>query len=298
VAVGTGGIDGELVDLPAAVNVDFLFFEPSQNLVSGGDGQTRANVADVSAGEDVTKIVYFSPIIAGLQLGVSYAPDSFSTGDALAVVGDGFGETGVLDPPATRYDDVITAGLAYSGLLGELSVKSSVVGIVDPHAADRRWGAYAGSAISFRNFAAGAGIGTKRQQYGFFFDDPEFPVRENDKANIDFFNVGVAYQLGSWAFSVTYGIAKIHNEIKTSTTLDGEDFPFSPSNERITLQDVVLGVEVGLLPGLVLSTELAYFNFKGDGFFSDEDDDRASLTLPNDFDEDGIVGVTRLAIAF
>jgi outer membrane protein OmpU len=61
VAVGTGGIDGTVVNIDQVVNVDF----------------------DRTA-EDRTKIVYYSPVFAGLQFGISYQPDSDRGGDSLA----------------------------------------------------------------------------------------------------------------------------------------------------------------------------------------------------------------------
>jgi outer membrane protein OmpU len=278
VAVGTGGIDGTLVDLPAAVNVDFLFFEPSVVAAVGDLGGSSGSSQDISAiitqtsaSEDTTKIVYFSPNFSGFQLGLSYAPDSATNGDALATIDDSVGVSGFFTPPAERYDDIITSGLSYTGSINNLNMTASVVGIIDPHDVKDRWGVYSGAAIYIGNFSFGAGYGVKNQQFDFQ-PFPDFFVSGQNKS--DFFNLGAAYSQDNLSFSISY--AYIDTDIVREAT-------FSP-NRQSTSQNVVFGVEYAFLPGLVLSSELGYFHFN-----SRADDD---------FDDQGLVGVTRLGLAF
>ncbi|MCS6878768.1 MAG: porin [Geminicoccaceae bacterium] len=90
VAVGTGGIDGTVIDTPAVVG-------PANS-------------------DDATKIIYYSPKIGGFQLGVSYTPSSASGGDTLAFTNAG------------GFKDWVEAGLTYTGAFGGVGVTAAVVG--------------------------------------------------------------------------------------------------------------------------------------------------------------------------
>jgi outer membrane protein OmpU len=160
IAVGTGGIDGDIVNLDTAVEVDLLFTEP------------QSASATAEGAEDLTKIVYFSPQVGGFQFGLSYTPDNASGGDALANVDDPFfaGEDGrrgrqIIVPPAAAYDDIISAGLSYAGSVGNVGILASVVGSVDPHRPDERWIVNAGAAATFYDFSLAGSIGYDKEKF-------------------------------------------------------------------------------------------------------------------------------------
>jgi hypothetical protein len=211
VAVGTGGIDGTVVD--------------------------TGEVTFVANTDDATKIAYYSPILGGFQLGVSYTPNANSDGDNLAVTNiDGF-------------KDWIEAGLVWSGELGEVGVQAGVVGgwarANFGNGGDDELGTiFAGASIELFGFGLAGGLGTEE-------------VAGVDR---DWLNLGVQASFGPVDLSATYGQA----------TVDPGPDP----------RNLVLGAELGLVPGVALSAEVSFF-----------DEDRGA-------DDDGVLGVVRLAVDF
>jgi outer membrane protein OmpU len=248
VAVGTGGIDGTVVDLNQPVLVEF---EPEA--------------------ENVTKIVYFSPVLGGFQLGVSYAPDT-EVGERDREDDDASGDNIAVTDPSP--DDLITAGLSYTGGLGEVDVLASVVGVVDPHDADDTWGVYSGAAINLFGASLAGGVGYRRFDQNLTGNDPPPAANMNDFNRV-FFNVGAAYQIDRYSFSINYGRAISER---------GDLF-------ELRQEDLVFGVEVGLLPGLVLSTEVARARL-------DTRPQGVAATEPDEDERRSWVGVTRLALSF
>ncbi len=210
VAVGTGGIDGTVVDTALVV------------------GPTNS--------DDATKIVYYSPSLAGFQLGVSYTPSSSSNGDNLAATNAG------------GLKDWIEAGLTWTGEFGDVGITAAVVGgwaKADFTARDDDLGTiFGGVQVEAFGISLAGGLGTEE-------------VLGIDR---DWFNLGAKATLGPATLSITYGQA---------TTDPGPD----PEN-------LVLGAEFGIVPGVSLSGELAFF-----------DENRGA-------DDDGVVGVVRLGVDF
>jgi hypothetical protein len=204
-AAGTGGIDGT-VDLPRLV---------------AGDNTG-----------DSTKVIYYSPRIAGFQLGVSYTPNANSGGDNIAV---------------TNVDgakDVIEAGLNWVGDLGGVGIKVGVIG----HYGDSNDGdndedfnkLYGGGVVSLWGFDIGGGIGTQ----------DTFGVER------DWFNAGVAATLGPVRLSVTGGkVLDADDDIETEgvvlsatigilpgVTLDGDVLWFDEVGQGGNFDDGVVGL--------------------------------------------------------
>ncbi len=242
VAVGTGGIDGKIVDIPQTVLVDL--------------SNRSADPSETSL--YATKAVYYSPNYKGFQLGISFTPtidaDKGSRGDALG------------SQPQNVTNEV-AAGLSYTALLGPAAVRASIVGAA---IADRPSTGviYAGGAIDLGDFsiAGGAGMRNLNEDYTQGGHDLERPMA----------NIGAQYRWNPFAFSVNYGWAYANQGPETK--LKGR------------FSDLVLGAEVGLLPGLVLSTEVAYFSIKRVLTNDDNSDTKR--------DNDSWVGVTRLRLAF
>lgn len=209
-AVGTGGIDGTVVDTEL--------------------------VTFVANSGSSTKIAGYTPTVAGFRLGVSYTPSSESSGDDLATTDLG------------GFKDWIEAGLVWTGELGEVALEAGVVGgraqtDVDK-GDDELETVFAGAAIELFGVALAGGLGTEE-------------VAGVDR---DWLNAGVGLEVDALAFSASYGQASV-----------------DPGPDPKSL---VLGAEVGVLPGLTLSAEVAFF-----------DEDRGG-------DDDGIAAVTRLALDF
>ncbi len=211
VAVGTGGIDGTVVDTALVV------------------GPTNS--------DDATKIVYYTPILGGFQLGVSYTASDNSNGDNLAVTNlDGF-------------EDWVEAGLTWSGEFGDVALQAGVVGgLAQTNFAngndDDLETLFVGMQIDAFGMSLAGGLGTEE-------------VAGIDR---DWYNLGIKGELGPVALSATWGQARLD---------PGPD----PKN-------LVLGAELGIVPGMSLSGEIAFF-----------DEDRGGP-------DDGVLGVVRLGIDF
>jgi len=204
-AAGTGGIDGT-VDLPRLV---------------AGDNTG-----------DATKIIYFSPRLAGFQLGVSYTPNANSGGDNLAVTN------------VDAAKDVIEAGLNYVGDLGGVGIKAGVIGhIGDSTDGDNEedfWKIYGGGTVSFAGFSVGGGFG-KQDTFG------------NERT---WFNAGAAATLGPATLSVNGGrVLDADDDIETKgvvvsatvgilpgVTLDGDLLFFDEAGVGGNFDDGIVGL--------------------------------------------------------
>jgi hypothetical protein len=210
IAVGTGGLDGTLVDLEATTFV--------------GDQS------------DSTKITYYSPTIAGFQLGLGYMPHANSDGPDFAVN----------NPPANTMQDYVDAGLTYSGNFGAMDLKASVVGNIARASSNNdesSTGIQPGVVLSFGGFSiAGA--------YGY--DDIA-------GAKNQFYNLGAATTLGPVALSINWGqVLDTNNQWRQTNPVglpDGSD----KSNA------VILGAQIGLVPGVWLSGEASHFDLDSGG---------------------------------
>lgn len=205
IAAGTGGIDGT-VDLPRLM---------------AGDNTG-----------DATKIIYFSPRLAGFQLGVSYTPNASSGGDNLAVTN------------VDAAKDVIEAGLNWVGDLGGVGIKAGVIGhIGDSTDGDNEedfWKIYGGGTVSFAGFSVGGGFG-KQDTFG------------NERK---WFNAGAAATLGPATLSITGGkVLDADDGIETKgvvlsatvgilpgVTLDGDLLFFDEAGVGGNFDDGVVGV--------------------------------------------------------
>lgn len=157
IAVGTGGIDGTVVG-----------------------GASNAIVGTNSS--DATKIVYYTPTLAGFQLGVSYAPHAG-------------GAQGDVFPNSTdnnNFDDFVEGGLVWTGSFGDFGLVAGVTGGV-AHSNKtnddlQTWNA--GISTTIFGFKVAAAYGDETNDLTF------------DRT---WANVGVAAVFGPVGLSVTYG---------------------------------------------------------------------------------------------
>jgi hypothetical protein len=155
IAAGTGGIDGEVID---ALAVDAVL--PS------------------NTGE-ATKIRYYTPSFAGLQLGVGYTPNVDAGGDSLAT-------------REVEIVDWVEGALAYKGEIAGRELVTSLVGSLgeSKEGGSRQvWAWYAGVAGELPLVEAGAGFG-------------EEDVGRREKR---YANAGLGLELGPVYASLTYG---------------------------------------------------------------------------------------------
>jgi outer membrane protein OmpU len=301
IAVGTGGLDGEVVDFDDTVRVDFI--DVGNVLLPGPDGV----LLDVRSDQDATRIIYYSPVLAGFQLGASYTPDSDSNGDELSLK-KGVRSIDSNNRPRARigFDDVFSGGLTYTNLFGDVGFRASVVGsrgeMVDLE--DKTaWGVYAGAAVQAYGFALAGGLGRE-----------ELDIAQQDRT---FWNLGLSYTWRQYAFSVNYGRSNIDQPVLRNPDgprvgPTGRDLGRILRARETRTDALVFGAEVGLLPGLVLSGELALFDREFQESLRNSDlppgvlrDDEPTgngngWTVSDDDSRDarGAIGVIRLGLAF
>lgn len=216
VGVGTGGIDGTGVDVGRLVK-----------LPNSGDA---------------TKATYLTPVMGGIQAGVSYTPSS-GNNDGRQGVGAPVQDLNVGD-----VKDWLEAGVAYTGSFAGTSLKASVTGMWGQDESSERdadtYGLAGGVVFGLMGFNVGGSVGVSK-----LLD-----------LETKYFNVGANYKFGTIGVSATYG--KVF------------------SGDVSEPSDLVLGAEVGLFPGVILSGEVAFFDMDRGG------------------DDDGVLGVGRLAFVF
>ena len=199
VAAGTGGIDGEVV---AELVVDAAL--PSDTDVA-------------------TKIRYYTPSLAGFQLGLSYTPNADDRGDRLA-------------PRDVAVDDWVEGALVYAGEFGDVEIAASLVGSLgeakdpDELAGEREvWTYFAGVTAEVGDLGVGAGFGDEN-------------VGGQEKR---YLNVGVAY-----AIAEGLDLSVTHGRVLRTEGYDGVGEPWN----------AVASAGVELAAGVVLAGDMAYFD--------------------------------------
>lgn len=183
--------------------------------------------------EDATKINYYSPVFSGFQLGLSFTPD---TGDVGQVPQSG-------DVNFAQAENVFGLGLSYTGKFQQIGVKLSATGEIgeSESALQEDLGAYAlGASFSYLGFTFGGSWGDWGDSYQ--------AVNSNNDA--DFWNLGLAYDFGPFGASIGY--------------IDSEN----AGNES---QNLVIGADYKLAPGLVPYAEVSFFELDSAGTANDND---------------------------
>ena len=222
-ARATGGIDG-----------DFFFFNDSD--VAGGnnafiispDLRLDGGIAARGDAEDAIKLTYYSPRFSGFQLGVSYIPD---TGDQRSA----FGTSGNSNNNA---EHVIQAGVNYTGEFSGVTVAAAATGEVGDVE-------LAGVNEDLAGYNLGVSLGYQGFTVGGSYASQEESLRASG-SDADFWTLGAAYETGPFGVSVTY----LNSQVDTA----GADNEF---------QNVVLGADYTLAPGLVPYVEVSFFEYDG-----------------------------------
>jgi len=248
--------------------------------VGSWDSPALVNGADSG---DQTKVMYYTPVLAGFQAGVGFSPHIGSSQN-----GQNMGQTNDGGP-----DDWLEGGLAYTGAFPNVSVLASITG---------GWGhfngggaggrdaylLYGGSALTLWGFKLAGGIGYEKGARPLAFTAgsnvaPTFGLVNGSSngnyiggvtfardASYSWFNVGAAYAFGPANVSINYG--------KTINTDTEDGFTGTKSPQPYA---VILGVDVGVAPGLVVGGEAQKFE-GGDGNSSN----------------DGYIGLVGVRLAF
>ncbi len=258
IARGTGGTDGDFGHFVTTNTDDFN----NETGVFGADGQldTLANgfygglffttpnlLAQAIEGntEDSSKLSYYTPRFGGVQLGVSYAPNSGSAGQSI------FG--------TNIYEDIISAGINYALDIDGIGVEASVTG----EFAD----AVATGVDDLETYAIGLGVNFEGFQIAGSYGDLGNTDALNDfidngiadgsfitDTSTEYYDVTVAFDAGEFGVSVGY----FNSEFEVSGVAGTLEF-----------ENISVGVDYEIAPGFTGYIEGNFFEFDDAGVTSD-----------------------------
>ncbi len=222
--------DSFLISAPGAVS-GFGVNDPTFTNISTGGNSIDANVTTVGISGDNDKVIYLSPSISGLSVGVSYAPD------ATEESADGLRS----DNDAGDQSREIALAAGYSRTVGALSFA-----LYAGYAKANLEAAGGGFNDDQRQWGVGGEIGMAGVKVGASFreDNQGTSGAHTDRRD---WNVGVGYETGPWAFSLGYGRTEIEEGAGA-----GED----------TLDVTELAANYVVAPGLAVGSTVSYWDYQ------------------------------------
>lgn len=228
VAVATGGINGAWGYFANVPTGNFIS-NSTLPLAHGSTAVVRDETTDNS-----NKITYYTPRMSGVQLGVSYAPDSADRGQSV----------GRADANAGQSGDNFDVALSYEGQMGDVSLAAAATG--------QFGSAETAATEDLQAYNAGASIGyaglSLAGSYGNWGDS-----LAASGADADYWTAGAAYNVGAFGTSVSY---------LASTVDAGADSDFS---------NLVVGADYKLAPGLTPYAEVSMYEFDPAGTANDNE---------------------------
>jgi outer membrane protein OmpU len=146
---------------------------------------------------DATKVTYLSPVLGGLQAGVSYTPQSDDEDQSVV----GFK---AVDPDADEnlYKDLVEAGISYKR---EFAGVSLVLAGAYVHG-DAKEGS---TAQDFDAWGVGTQIGWQGFKLGGAYNDNGDSQIETDETGTKSWNVGLAYEADDWGVAAQYQMVEV-----------------------------------------------------------------------------------------
>lgn len=234
-AVATGGINGDWVNFVTAAGT-------TTGALGTGfvtNSELEAEHGDINDLDDetdynATKVTYYTPRYAGFQAGVSYTPDLNGRGQVAA-------------RNNTGGQDVVELGLGYEtsfenntklALAGTYLTGDNATGLDDLEG----WNAGALLGIWGFNFAG---------SYGEWTEIAETAAADE----ADYWTAGVGYDLGAFGLSATY----LQSTVEAPGVADSD------------FENLVLGADYKLAPGLTPYAEVSFYEFDAAGAANDND---------------------------
>ena len=214
---------------------DYVNFGGTNYIISPELPTAHAN----GVAEDATKLTYYTPRFSGFQAGVSYTPDSGNVGTAAGFSTDT--DVGTFANP--QFENVFNLGLNYTGQFDDVGLALSATGEFGQSevATQEDLSAYAlGANLSYMGFTVGG-------SYGDWSDSGQ-TVGSN--ADASYWDAGIAYETGPFGVSLSY--------------IDSE----YGANDN---QNLIVGADYELAPGLVPYVEVSFFNLDTTGTVLDND---------------------------
>ncbi len=174
--------------------------------------------------EDANKLTYYTPVLSGVQGGVSFIPDSGDVGTAA-----GF----TTDADDDQFENVVNGAIQYQTQVGAVGVLASVsgeFGSAESAMAEDLAALGGGINLSYAGFT----IGGSYHNWGDTF------TMETDNLDDGFtWTAGVGYETGPYGISYNY----LNSELKENA-----------------FNTHVVGVDYGLAPGLTPYAEIYFFD--------------------------------------
>jgi outer membrane protein OmpU len=211
-----------------AEDLMFVGAEDAQAGTGGIDGDTQnlGQIQFTDTSDDI-KATYFTPRIAGFQLGFSWVPDGDDNENGLGNTAFNAGDD--------NRKNIGGGGVNWVGVLGPVDLTLSAVGIFG----DVKGGDDAQSAAGFKDdqraFAFGGLLGFGGLSFGASYNHQKGPIEDDD---FDMVSVGLAYGFGPANVSVGFE----------------QDWNDNIDNAQI----FVVSGDVGLLPGVTLKGDVSY----------------------------------------
>jgi outer membrane protein OmpU len=211
-----------------AEDLMFVGAEDAQAGTGGLDGDT-ANLGRIQFADsgDTIKATYFTPRVAGFQLGFSWTPDGDDNSN-------GRGNTAFNDGDDNR-KDIGGGGVNWVGILGPVDLTLSAVGIF----AEVKGGDDQQSGGGFnddqRAYAFGGLLGFGGLSFGASYNHQRGPTDDSD---FEMVSLGLAYGFGPANVSV------------------GAEQDWNDNSDNATI--FVVSGDVGLLPGVTLKGDVSY----------------------------------------
>lgn len=258
IARGTGGVDGD-----SLYNVDLV--GNNTNTATGAINTfiTAPNLVvakNDNTSPDTNKISYYTPRFSGVQLGLSFTPDTGDSGTA----------AGVTDNISGDYENVISAGLGFESDLEGVGLTASVVGEFG-EAESTTFGS-AGTIEDLSAYSAGLQLEVDGFSVaGNFADLGEsgtlITATQNDESS--YWTLGAAYENGAYGVSVTY---------LEATTGTGAAAGAGSNTGEHEFSNLVLGADYQMAPGLTPYVEFAMFD-QENGSTTAGDDNSGEVVL-------------------
>ncbi|ANC90467.1 porin [Azospirillum humicireducens] len=241
---------GAYDDITAWINLPSATAGSSANIITGNSLVNPSLAQDGNA----TKIVYFSPRFAGLQLGASYTPRNDSSNTDVSRTKPSV--TGSVNNSNGTFSDLVEIGANYNNTFGGVTVKAS---------AGYFWG-QAASNVAGSNYKdlnawqaglnvgyAGFTLGGSYIDYGKSGQNERTGVFTETTRN---WTVGAQYTTGPIVVGANY---------KNGT--DGGDLSTRGKRE---LQVYEIGVGYTVAPGLTVQAQYDYFDLNNDASAADD----------------------------
>jgi outer membrane protein OmpU len=232
-----------------AEDLMFVGAEDAQAGTGGLDGDTRnLGIIQIFDSDDAAKATYFTPRIAGFQLGVSYVPD---TGDNAAARN---GQGNVTDTNEFDIEEFFGGGVNWTGAFGAVDMILSAVG---------SWGDGESDTVDdVKDWSVGGRLGVGGLQFGVGYGSRNVTIVGGDNFDAEFGSIGLKYGFGPANVSVGF-------ERDWFDDLDDNNI-------------FVVSGDIGILPGVVMKADVSYATDDPDGDQTDtgpESDDTLSGVL-------------------